>query len=247
MIWRRLNYLLSILKEKGIAHAIYWTLIIVGKKFRLRTITPASLIYFFRGIKFKPYFTFNGNHYRYLYHRHNYTWCSEREVEIPIAMEVVKEHSNKKVLEVGNVLNGYYKLEHDVLDKYEIAKNVINSDVVGFNNGKKYDLIVSISTIEHVGWDEPKRDRLKILKALDSLKVLLSKNGVILFTVPLGYNRYLDELLGKNKIKVSEAYFLKRVSADNRWIEASWDEVKDSKYGKPFEAANAIMVGVIRR
>ena len=43
---------------------------------------------------------------------------------------------------------------HDVLDKYEKGNNVINDDVVSFSTEVKYDLIVSVSTLEHVGWDE---------------------------------------------------------------------------------------------
>jgi hypothetical protein len=46
---------------------------------------------------------------------------------------------------------------------------------------------------------------------------------------------------------MSEAYFLKRISTDNRWIETTWNEVKNTRYGEPFEAANAIMIGIIRR
>ena len=244
---RRLERAFGILKQKGISHAAYWSFVIIIEKLRLRTITPASFVYFYRGMKFYPYFALNGTNYKYLYHRHNCTWCSEREVEIPIAWKTVCKHNNKKILEVGNVLNWYYDLKHDVLDKYEIASNVINEDVVNFNNGKKYDLIVSISTLEHVGWDEPKRSKTKILKALDNLKSLLTKNGILLFTVPLGYNKYLDALLNENKIKMSEAYFLKRISTDNRWIETAWNEVKNTRYGEPFEAANAIMIGIIRR
>jgi hypothetical protein len=32
-------------------------------------------------------------------------------------------------LEVGNVLNHYFKLNHDVIDKYEKGKNVKNIDI----------------------------------------------------------------------------------------------------------------------
>jgi hypothetical protein len=246
ILTKKLKRLFNILIQKGILHAMYWGLVIIGEKLRIRTITPASFVYFYRGIKFKPYFVLANKKYKYLYHRHNYTWCTEREVEIPIAWEIVRKYKSKKILEVGNVLNGYYNLKHDVLDKYEIAANVINEDVVKFCNGKKYDLIISISTLEHVGWDEPKRDRQKIPRAINNLKSMLSKDGVIFFTVPLGYNLYLDNLLHKNKIKLSETHFLKRISIDNKWIEVPWNTVKNSRFGYPYEAANAIMIGIIR-
>ena len=34
----------------------------------------------------------------------------------------------------------------------------------------KYDLIVTISTLEHVGWDEEPRDPSKVLRAIENLK-----------------------------------------------------------------------------
>jgi len=51
------------------------------------------------------------------------------------------------------VLSHYFAVKHDIVDKYEIAPSVVNEDLVNFKPGKKYDLIVSISTLEHVGWD----------------------------------------------------------------------------------------------
>jgi len=67
---------------------------------------------------------------------------------------MVRKYRGKNILEIGNVLSRHIKLEHDILDKYETAKGVINEDIVDFKSEKKYDLIISISTLEHVGWDE---------------------------------------------------------------------------------------------
>jgi hypothetical protein len=33
-----------------------------------------------------------------------------------------------------------------------------------------------------------------------------------------------------------------RVSERNRWREATWEEVRDVSYGRPFSSANAIVV-----
>ena len=56
--------------------------------------------------------------------------------------------------------------------------------------------IVSISTIEHVGWDETPRDPKKIPLALENLTTrCLAPDGEIVVTLPLGYNTYLDKLL----------------------------------------------------
>jgi hypothetical protein len=54
---------------------------------------------------------------------------------------------------------------------------------------------VSISTLEHVGWDEMTREPMKILKAIENLKNLTNPKGKIVVTLPLGYNPELDRLL----------------------------------------------------
>jgi hypothetical protein len=74
-------------------------------------------------------------------------------IEVPIIYEMVKEAEayGQKVLEVGNVLSHYFHVNHDIVYKYEKAKGVINEDVINFRLPKKYDLIISISTLEHMG------------------------------------------------------------------------------------------------
>ncbi len=63
-------------------------------------------------------------------------------------------------------------------------KKVIRQDVVDFKPIKKYDLIVGISTIEHIDWDENPRDDTKIEKTIRVLKDCLSPSGKIIITFP---------------------------------------------------------------
>ena len=248
LIVRKIERLLNILRRKGVKHTVYWSIVKVYEQVGFRIFVPASLMYLYRGRRFGNYFEIAGKKYRYLYHRHNYSWRHERCVEVPIIWDLVKKYTGrgKNVLEVGNVLINYYPVKHDVLDKYEIARNVINEDVVTFKPKKKYDLIVSISTLEHVGWDEPKRDRMKIPRAIESLRGMLSKSGKLVFTMPLGYNKFLDELLASGKLKFNDTYYMKRISKDNQWVETSWDDVRDTKYGHSFIGANALVIGIVR-
>ena len=58
--------------------------------------------------------------------------------------------------------------------------------MVDFKPAQKYDLIVSVSTLEHVGWDEEVKDPLKIIRALENLKNnCLTQDGEIVATIPL--------------------------------------------------------------
>lgn len=192
------------------------------------------------------FFKYRNQSYRYFIHEYNQTWKNERIVEIPIIKRIVDQYINSDILEVGNVLSHYFPFKHDVLDKYEKGENVINADAASFNFNKKYDLIISISTLEHIGWDEEKRDYKKILKAIDNLKAHLKKKGEIVFTHPLGYNFVLDTYIKKGRIKLKEKSLLKRISSSNRWKEIPWLKIsEDFKYNTPFPYANSIVVGII--
>jgi hypothetical protein len=187
-------------------------------------------------------FQFRGRTLPYLYHP--YILYVERTVEIPIVMDVIGGKFDKEILEVGNVLSSYYDFRHDVVDKYEKAPGVMNQDIVDFKPGKKYDLIVTISTLEHVGWDEQPKEKDKILRAIANLKSLLQESGTLVATVPMGYNPYLDDFIKSGQTGFSEVYFLKRISKDNRWQEATLAEVQNLKFGEPYLCANGLAVGI---
>ncbi len=191
-------------------------------------------------------FLFQNKKYHYLIEKYNYAWKNERSVEIPISWEMVKRYKGKKILEIGNVLSHYYKTDHTIVDKYEKEKGVINEDVVSFKSNKKYDLILAISTLEHVGWEEKSKEPLKILKAVKNMKKLAGKDGEILITLPINYsNPKLNELINKNKLGFSSTSYLKRVSK-HKWIESDLEGVKNVKYNSPFPNSNAILVGIIK-
>jgi len=190
-------------------------------------------------------FSFQGNTYHYFHDIINNTWMNERSVEIPIMMEIVQQYKGKKILEVGNVLSNYFDIDRDVLDKYERDDRIINQDIVDFNSNEKYDLIISISTLEHVGWDETPRDDTKIPRAIENLKRLVKSSGMIAITLPLGYNSVLDKLLKEGIVKFQKQYYLKRISKKNEWQEASWDEVQNVRFGSPYPGANGLVIGFI--
>ncbi|MEK6898938.1 MAG: hypothetical protein AABW79_02475 [Nanoarchaeota archaeon] len=197
--------------------------------------------YLFTFIK-KDKFIFNSKIYKYFYHPYNHTWVNERAVEIPIIKEYINNVKGN-MLEIGNVLKHYHSLEHDVVDKYESGKGIINQDVVDFKIEKKYDLIVSISTMEHVGWDENIRDAGKIPRAIAHLKKHLSKDGKIIFTVPLGYNPFLDKLIEDGNL-FDEMYFLKRVLF-GKWRQLEFNQCHGANYAKGI-SANVLAVLVMR-
>lgn len=204
-----------------------------------------SFIYY-KFFRYGKTFNFRGKKYRYNYSMYNTTWMNERSVEIPLALDILKKNKGKNILEIGNVTSNYYDVPHVVVDKYEKGSNIINQDVVDFDSKTKYDLIISISTLEHVGWDEIPRDDKKIPLAIENLKKLLKPNtGLLFVTVPFGYNPVLDQIMKEEKIKFHEKHYLRRISRNNEWIESSWKEVQNTKFGIPFSGANGLIVGII--
>jgi SAM-dependent methyltransferase len=198
-----------------------------------------------------PTFTFRGRIYSYMYHWYGKTYLIERAVEIPIAWERVSaaRAESKRILEVGNVLSHFFPTDHDVVDKYERAPGVLNEDVVDFRPESTYDLIVSVSTLEHVGFDEEGPDSPdKVARAFENLRECLAPSGELFFTFPLGYNPAIDRLVRNGSLALIERAVMKRVSHySNRWEEVGWEDVRDPTYGRPFRSGNWIFFGTMRR
>ncbi|MCP3682567.1 MAG: class I SAM-dependent methyltransferase [bacterium] len=190
-------------------------------------------------------FIVQGRPYKYFYATYLVTWMNERAVEVPLFLEAINQFRGKRILEVGRVLPHYVRHKHAVLDKYEKGRGIINQDVVDFKPPVKYDLIISISTLEHVGWDESPRDKKKILLALKTLRRCLAPGGKIMVSFPVGYNPELDKLVEDNKFGFTEQYCMKRMSDDNRWTQVKWEDIRNLKYDLPYVAANGLVIGII--
>jgi SAM-dependent methyltransferase len=120
---------------------------------------------------------------------------TERAVEVPVAQRLVERHRGERILEVGNVLSHYGPVGHEVVDKYERAPEVRNADVLDLPAAPAYDLIVSVSTLEHVGRDEEPHEPERAVRAFEHLRGLLRPGGTLFATVPVGYNAALDRAL----------------------------------------------------
>jgi hypothetical protein len=196
----------------------------------------------------KKTFSLEGRTYKYYYHRRNRTWENERTIEIPLIWDVVSRKRGQSILEVGNVLSRYFEIQHDVVDKYEKNDFVHNADIVDYRPDKRYDLIVSISTLEHVGFDEQPVEPGKIGKAIKNLESLVNPGGEIHVTLPVGYNPSLDQSIDLKKLKFTQLHFFKRKSSTNDWQETVWDDVKNVTYyrGKTWHA-NGLVYAIIKK
>ena len=233
---------LRIIKREGLLSFTYRFFYYLNRCF-LRIASPVVI-----NLIPRRYFYYKNKRLSYFLHKKNLTWTNERAIEVPIIMDYVKNSVTKKILEVGAVLHHYYpKFKHDVLDKFEKSKGIINEDVVNFKPKERYDLIISISTLEHVGFDDDIKDSEGIIKALNNLKEnCLKKNGKMIITLPLNYNKYVDKYIYTNQLSFDEEHFFKRVGF-NKWKETSKEKVKQLKYNSERLNANAILVGLIEK
>ena len=240
------NVLLKSYANKGINYQLYWFIISVSRNNKItRFLIDISAYVFYKLFRSHKTFLFQGKKYSYFYHLYNRTIASERVVEIPIARDFIQRYKGKDVLEVGNVLSHYFPTNHDVLDKYEKGEGVINEDVVDFKPKKKYDLIISVSTMEHVGFSygEPLEPE-KFTKGIENLTKSLKRGGILVVTFSLYYNSYITELIKTNNAPFTKEFYMKRCSFWNEWKEIDHKEaLKGEGYDSHFANANILYVG----
>jgi len=178
-------------------------------------------------------FEYHGMHLPYTYHTYNSTYANERCVEVSIGKWFLETHED--VLEVGNVMNHYCDIPHEVVDKYEIAPGVRNEDVVSIKDHHKN--ILAISTLEHVGFDDGgqgKGDHTQFFKAVENIK---SIGQHALITLPWGVNPSVDKFVSEFTGAMTLYY------RDGReWKQGTLTDIREKTYGSKYSGANAIAV-----
>lgn len=182
-------------------------------------------------------------------HPHNDTRHNERGVELALAKLFLGSiPDTPTALEVGNVLAHYPDLDEllsqrEVLDKYEDHPRVDHPYDLFDPDGlvPSYDLIVSISTLEHIGINDDNGDARWSLRAFDLLRSLLSPGGTIFVTAPYGHNWALDEFL-MAEVAAHRAHLYQRQGSE--WV-SDLDTVPLA-YGATQPWAEAVFIGTWR-
>lgn len=195
--------------------------------------------FFRKQFKKSSFFVFNGREYPYFSHPYNGTWMNERAVEIPLIWEQVSSHSPDEVMELGNVLSHYYDVKHLVIDKYEKPKGGIAKDIVDVELSIKFKCIVSISTMEHIGWDEVPRVPGKYFQAIERMRSFLMLGGKMFITIPLGYNLPLQLDLFSGRLGCDQVFYFKRLSREI-WDQSTEDRVRNSTYGTKYRSTDGL-------
>jgi hypothetical protein len=198
--------------------------------------------------------THEGTAHRLLRHPYNWTWLNERAVEVPLAAAALdaalaaaassRPGTAPRVLEVGNVLSHYRAVTHDVVDRYERAPGVRNVDVVDLGPGPDggYDLVLSVSTLEHVGLDEEPREPGKAARAVRTLTGLLAPGGRFWATVPVGYNPDLEAAIRGGELPLTRVTALLRTGPGARWRQVPVADTEGVDYDWLLYTARAVLV-----
>lgn len=153
----------------------------------------------------------------------NVTIENERAVEIPLARDFINRQTGRG-LEIGNVLSHYLSPWWTTVDKYEQNHGVLNLDVMDLRG--YFNWVVSISTLEHVGYDEHPRDTTKAIAAIEHLRSMVLDGGEMMISIPTGHHPLLDRLI--EHLDWTDTAFYRRTPATDG-AGPIWDQV-------PFEA-----------
>lgn len=147
-------------------------------------------------------FRYWGVELEYCRDTYNHSGENERAIEVPIAQWFIrKQGSPGGGLEVGNVLAHYMRAPWTVIDRYEPG-NHLAMDL--FDYRTPHDWVVSISTLEHVRWDEPDQGRHPDgpANALEHLWGLVRPGGAMLVTTPMGWQPFWDSAVLDERLPV---------------------------------------------
>jgi SAM-dependent methyltransferase len=192
-------------------------------------------------------FRHDGTDHGHLRAAYHYTWLNERAVEVPLAADQLRTADPSRVLEVGNVLAHYLPVSHSVIDKYERADGVHNVDVVDLDLPGPFDLILAVSTLEHVGLDEDVQDPDKPARAIEKLASALAPGGRLWCTFPVGYNDALDARLRDGSLGFTRLTALRRTGRANRWEQVPVEQVWGIDYDRLLFTAHAVVVAELVR
>jgi SAM-dependent methyltransferase len=184
-------------------------------------------------------FWFNNQELVYFSHPYNRAGQNMRTVEVPIARAFLHDREWDRILEIGNVLSHYGRINWPVLDAQEKGPGVINADLMAWHPERPYDRIVSISTLEHIGHGRYAHLTAATTpaEALSRVRTWLAPGGEALLTVPARYNEALDRQLVDGLIPADDIRCMKRVSPANEWAECTLTEALNAKRPEGYQWA----------
>jgi len=191
--------------------------------------------------------------------------ADERAVEIPWVL--ARYAGERRVLDVGTVfaepayVAGLHELEIPDLVTVDLAAGAtVVADVrdLPFEDGR-FDLVLCVSTLEHVGRDnavydvDAPRDQAGDAAALRELRRVLTPDGRLLVTVPTGVDddqgwqvqraplAWIERFEGAGFLVFEDELYVRNRES---WRTATLAEAQDARYGD--EGAGAVLLAELR-
>ena len=171
-------------------------------------------------------FQLHGRELPYLDHAYNGTRINERAVEVPVGLSLLDtaRAERRAVLEVGAVLPHYLpdwpEDGHTVIDLYEEYAGVIQADILTWRPDQMYDLILCISTLDHLN------DSAEVCAAVQRMRSWLAPGGLLLVTLPYGQppevggGPWLDALIASNALQADTVWRMDKVDTrHHQWMQ----------------------------
>lgn len=168
---------------------------------------------------------------------------NELRVVASIAMEFRKQFQPHDVLEIGTLTRIFdEEASHPYLGSpgQSCGKDLpgwIDADVQDWIPERNYAAIVWPTGLQ------------KAHNKHELLRRVLDWADNAFISIPLGYPiEPEDAILNTTNLVVASRWpdvqlsYMKRVSQSNRWVQTTWDDVKDTVYGEPYAAANAVAI-----
>ncbi len=164
----------------------------------------------------------------------------ERVIEIPIALEFLKLFDPGDVVEIGAVLPYHIAaVSHQIIDPYDpwplsLRRDAEEVDVTG-------KVVLSISTIEHIGkqeYGDHKKDPGKAMRVFDKIT---AQAADYLISFPVGYHKKFDQHVRlKTAVGDLTGFMFMRFNSINDWTQISGLRWR-YRYNYPFPYGNAVV------
>jgi SAM-dependent methyltransferase len=181
-------------------------------------------------------FTFRGTELSHFDHAYNSASANLRSIEVPIIRRYLAD-KRRRILEIGNVLSHYQTTTWPVIDIQEQGERVRNIDIMSFQPKEPYDLIVSISTLEHIGQGKYAKHTAAVSlgNIVKRIKGMLAPGGVFVATVPIGYNEMVDRAIRNDATGADHIWYVRRADG-NEWEQCTKEDALETP---PTRWANA--------
>ena len=181
------------------------------------------------------------NEDEYFKHSHNQTEKNERSIELVLCFRYV-DTLKGNLIEIGAITPYYRTISHHCLDP--IDKKATIKDFA-----ETYDFtdknVLSISTIEHIGLGDYNLEKNEGL-SYDVLCDLYQKSKTCLISLPIGYNKYLDDKIMSNLDEFEYFFYVRESMLIPLGRHTSWKLINDESgfnftYNRNPKSANSVI------